>query len=75
MGGSFSYGAFWEGEEEGVIWMGENEHRTVLLHGRKAEVLLWGTALLKWIEEGQQKWTYERGTAVSVGGVRLVAVY
>ena len=47
--------------------MGENEHRTALVHGRKAGVLLRGTALLKWI--------YERVTAVSVGGVRLVAEY
>ena len=59
------------GEGEGVIWIGENEHRTALVHGRKAWVLLRGTALLRWIEEGQQKWIYERVTAVSVGGVRL----
>ena len=63
------------GEGEGVIWMGKNEQRTALVHGRKAGVLLKGTALLRWIEEGQQKWIYERVTAVSVGGVRLVAVY
>ena len=37
--------------------------------------MLRGTALLKWIEVGQQKWIYERVTAVSVGGVRMVAVY
>ena len=63
------------GEGEGVIWMEENEHRTASLHGRKAGVLLRGTALLRWIEEEQQKWIYERVTAVSVGGVRLVAMY
>ena len=62
-------------EREGVIWMEENEHRTALVHGRKAGVLLRGTALLRWIEERQQKWIYERVMAVSVGGVRLVAVY
>ena len=54
---------------------GENEHRTALVHGRKAEDLLRATALLRWIGEGHQKWIYERVTAVSVGGVRLVAVY
>ena len=32
-------------EGEGVIWMGENEHRTTLVHGRKAGVLLRGEAL------------------------------
>ena len=58
---------------EGVIWMGENEHRTALVHGRKAGVLLRGTALLRWIEEGQQKWIYERVTSVSVREVRFVA--
>ena len=42
------------GEGEGVIWMGENEHRTALVHGRKAGVLLRGTALLRWIEEGSR---------------------
>ena len=45
------------------------------MHGRKARALLRGTALLKWIEEGQQKRIYERVTAVSVEGDRLVAVY
>ena len=47
-----------------MIWMGENEHRTALVHGRKAGVLLRGTALLRWIEERQQKWIYERVTSV-----------
>ena len=63
------------GDVEGVIWMGENGHRTALVHGRKTGVLLRETALLSWIEEGQQKWIYERVTAFSVGGVRLLAVY
>ena len=40
----------------------------------KAVVLLRGRALLRWIVEEQQKWIYEREAAVSVGGVRLVAV-
>ena len=35
------------GEGEGVIWMGENEQRIALVHGRKAGVLLRGTAVLK----------------------------
>ena len=48
---SFGYGAFWGGDLDG----GELKHRTALVHGRKAGVLLRGTALLKWIEKGQQK--------------------
>ena len=63
---------FWEGKV--VIWMGEDQHRTALVHGRTAGILLRGTALLRWIEEGQLKWMFESVTAVSVGGVRLVAV-
>ena len=73
VGGSFGPGAFWGGGMGDLD--GENEHRTALVHGRKAGVLLRGTALLRWIEEGQQKWIYERVTGVSVGEVRLVAVY
>ena len=56
------------GEGEGVNWMGENQHRTALVHGRKAGVLLRGTALLRWIEEEHQNWIYERVTAVCRSG-------
>ena len=73
MGGSFGHGAFW-GRGGGDLDGGE-QTRTALVHGRKTGVLLRGTALLRWIEEGQQNWIYERVTAVSVGGVRMVAVY
>ena len=55
--------------------MREDQHRSALIQGRKARVLLKGTALFRWIEEGQQKWIYESVTAVSDGGIRLVAEY
>ena len=63
------------GEDEGVIGLGEGVHRVELVHGKKARVLLRGALLLRWIEEGQQKWLYERVAAVVVGGVRMVAMY
>ena len=48
---------------EGMIWLGQDQHRMALEHGRKACVLLRGTALLRWIEEGQQKLIYKMVTA------------
>ena len=66
---------FFGGEGEGVIWMGKDQHRTALVHGWNTGVLLRGTALLRWIEEGKQRGIYKRMTAVSLGRIRLVAVY
>ena len=62
-------------DEEGVVWLGEHEERVVLIHGKKAGVMLRGEALEKWVEGGQQKWFGERVVAVVVGGLRLVSVY
>ena len=62
-------------DEEGVVWLGEDEERVVLIHGNKAGVKLRGEALEKWVEGGQQKWFGERVVAVVVGGLRLVSVY
>ena len=60
---------------EGVVWLGEGEREVVLVHGRKAGIMLWGAALGLWVEEGQQKWLGERVVAVVLGGLRLVSVY
>lgn len=62
-------------EESGVVWLGEEEEEVVLIHGRKAGVMLRGAALRMWVEEGQQKWLGERVVAVVLGGLRLVSVY
>ena len=62
-------------DEEGVVWLWEDEERVVLIHGKKAGVMLRGEALEKWVEWGQQKWFGERVVAVVVGGLRLVSVY
>ena len=62
-------------DEEGVVWLGEDEERVVLIHGKKAGVMLRGEALEKWVEGGQQKWFGKRVVAVVVGGLRLVSVY
>ena len=54
-------------DEEGVVWLGEDVERVVLIHGKKAGVMLRGEALEKWVERGQQKWFGERVVAVVVG--------
>ena len=62
-------------DEEGVVWLGEDEERVVLIHGKKARVMIRGEALEKCVEGGQQKWFGERVVAVVVGGLRLLSVY
>ena len=41
-------------DEEGVVWLGEDEERVVLIHGRKAGVMLRGEALEKWVKRGSR---------------------
>ena len=62
-------------ESEGVVWLGDDECRVVLVHGKKSGVLLRGSAMEKWVEEGQSKWMYERVSAVVFGGMRVVSAY
>ena len=52
-----------------MVWLGEDEERVVLIHGKKAGVMLRGEAQEKWVEGGQQKWFGERVVAVVVGGI------
>ena len=61
-------------DEDGVVWLGEDEERVVLIHGKKAGVMLRGEALEKWVEGGSRSGV-ERVVAVVVGGLRLVSVY
>ena len=62
-------------ESNGVVWLGENENECVIIHSKKAGVILRGEALNVWVNEGQQKWYSERVTTVVLGGMRLMAVY
>ena len=49
--------------------MGEDECRVVVIQG----ILLRGSAMEKWVEEGQQKWMTDRVTTAVLVGVRLVS--
>ena len=51
-------------DSEGVVWLGEEECRVAVVHGRKSGVLLRGGALEAWVREGQSKWVSERVTGV-----------
>ena len=62
-------------EGDGVVWLGEDECRVAVVHGRKSGVLLRGGALEAWINEGQSKWVSERVTAVVFAGMRVVSAY
>ena len=62
-------------ECEGVVWLGEDECRVVLIHGKRSGVMLRGIAMEKWVEEGQRKWLNERVSAVVLGGMRVVSAY
>ena len=59
----------------GVIWLGDEENRVAIVHSEKAAVVMRGEVVKRWIEEGQKCWRGKRMVAVSVGGMRLVAVY
>ena len=62
-------------ESEGVIWLGDEECRVVMIHGKRSGIVLRGSAMEKWVEEGQMKWMNERVTAVVLGGMRVVSAY
>ena len=62
-------------ECEGVVWMGEDECRVVMIHGKRCGIMLRGNAMEKWVQEGQKKWMNDRVTAVVLGGMRVVSAY
>lgn len=62
-------------EQDGVIWMGEDDEQAVVVHSERSGVILQGEALKEWIEGKQQKSFSERVTTVQIGNIRLVSVY
>ena len=48
-------------DEEGVVWLGEDEERVVLIHGKKAGVMLRGEALEKLVEGGAAEMVWGEG--------------
>ena len=62
-------------ECEGVLWMGEDECRVVVLHGKMSGILFWESALENLTEEGQKKWMKDRVTTVVLAGMRMMSGY
>ena len=62
-------------EGPGVVWLGEEENLTVIIHSEKAGILLRGRLLEGWKREGQKKKVSERTVSVKVCGLTLTAVY
>ena len=58
-------------DEEGVVWLGEDEERVVLIHGKKAGVMLRGEALEKWVEGGQPEMVWGEGISDGGGGIEI----
>ena len=62
-------------ERDGVVWMGDDEHRVVFVHSRRAGVLLRGELMKAWIEGGMVKKVDERHVTVKVRGLVMTASY
>ena len=59
----------------GVVWLGEEENLTVIIHSKKAGILLRGSLLDGWKKEGQKKKVAERSVSVRACGLALTATY
>ena len=62
-------------ETDGVIWLGEEDELSAIIHGKKSGILIRGEILDKWCEEGQSKRCGERSTAIRSGSIMLVSTY
>ena len=62
-------------EGEGVVWMGQDEELTAIVHGMRAAIMLRGELLKRWCEGGQKKKVSGRSVSVKVDGVVLVSTY
>ena len=62
-------------ERGGVVWMGDEEERVVIVHSEKAGVLLRGELVRRWCEEGMVHRLSGRTVSVKVRGMVLVATY
>ena len=62
-------------ERNGVIWIGEGEEVTAVIHSEKAGIMIRGEMLKKWTEGGQQKRQTERAVGVKIEGLVLISTY
>ena len=50
----------------GVVWLGEGEKQTALIHSERSGIILWGNALNQWIQGGQKKNFGDRVTSITL---------
>ena len=62
-------------KSQGVVWLGEEDTQTAIIHSEKCGVLLTGEALTAWIQEGQWKSYNERTVAIETHGIRIISTY
>ena len=62
-------------DNDGVVWLGENENLVAVVHSEKAAVLLRGHMLRSWCDGGQVADYKERCITVRLGKFVFIAVY
>ena len=63
------------GERDGTIWLGEGGNETVVIHSRRTAIILRGEALRVCKAMDQKREHKEQTTAVTMGEIRVTAVY
>ena len=62
-------------EEDGIIWFGEGENLTSVIHSKRTAIILRGAALTKWCEEKKRRIHETRTTSIKIGNYNLISVY
>ena len=62
-------------ESRGMLWFGEEESETAVIHSEKTAVVLRGEEMRRWREERQRRRFSERSTTVKIGNMKIMAVY
>ena len=62
-------------ETNGVEWFGSGDNLTVIIHSKRAGILLRGKLLKEWCEDGQKKKQDERVVSVKMNRTVLISTY
>ena len=62
-------------DNEGVIHLGEGKRQTIIIHGKRAAIMLSREWAIRWQREGEIKECGDRVVSVRIGDLVLVAVY
>jgi len=62
-------------DNEGVIHLGEGKRQTIIVHGKKAAIMLSREWAIRWQREGEIKEWGDRVVSVRIGDLVLMAAY